>query len=358
MNPESDSGFIRFRCQCGQEIRAPVARAGAKGRCKACGRRVVVPSAHGPPGRPEESSEYRASPLHRRDLEGTYRQEDLVTYPDQPPLTEPDEKKSLFGELGEILRYPVSDKLAAQIFLTGAILFSPLVWKIMVPFRYLGCLGLLVNIFLFISIVSIRLMYFSYMLLIIEKSAEGDRRIPELPVFATWEEHFKDLFKVLGASAVAFSPFLVYAISANLELITGILEARARGEPPGAEAMGAVFGSLGALAILYAIAALYMPMVLMTLVVTDRFTKAVNPLFVLRSIFRIRKEYLSAMLIVFLFLRGSLTLVTIVKDLLAVDWFAAMVGNIVEPIIEFYALVVTMHVVGLLYYRNSDKLKW
>lgn len=368
MSAESDSKFITFSCDCGQRMRVPVERAGVKGRCKACGRKVVVPV----PERPLKDEEFvpppiqDASPLHRRDLEGTYSEEDLITYPRQPPIPkEPvvppearEEKKSLFEMLGEILRYPVSDRLATQIFLSGAFIFSPLIWLVMWPFRFLGCIGLLLRIPLFIIIICVRLMYFSYLLLIIEKSAEGDRRIPDLPVFQTWDQHIKDLVKVIAASAIAFSPFLVYAAAVNIGVIAEVMEAFARGEAPGAGVMDDASSSLGALALLYATASFYMPMVLMILVVTKRFSRAVNPFLIFRSIVRIGREYIVAVLIIFLFLRGSLTLLTILKDVLATDWFIALAGYVGEPIVEFYVLVVTMHVIGLLYYRNGDRLEW
>ena len=387
MNAESDSKFITFSCECGQEMRVRVKYAGAKGRCKICGRKLVVPE---PPQRAVEppfqaarsaeersSPDYYTSPFHRRDREGTYSEEDLITHPAEGSIPKKPaglprellaEKKSLFGMLGEILRYPVSDKLSTQIFLAGAILFSPLVWKILVPLRYIpqllpipfvaGGIAFVLAIIFIIVIISIRLMYFSYLLLIIEKSSEGSPKIPELPVFQTWQENLADLLKVLGASAIAFAPFLVYAFSTNVEVLARMLEAQARGEAPGADAVGDVFSNLGALGLLYATAAFYMPMVLMTLVVTGSFAKAVNPAHIIRSIFRIRREYLAAMFIILFFLRGSLTVFTVLKDILAFDWFSSMVGYIGEPIIEFYALVVTMHVIGLLYYRNGDKLEW
>ncbi len=163
---------------------------------------------------------------------------------------------------------------------------------------------------------------------------------------------------MVGASVIAFAPFLIYAFSTNMEMLARILEAQARGEAPGAEAAGDILSNLGALGLLYATAAFYMPMVLMTLVVTGSFAKAVNPAHIIRSIARIWREYLAAMFIILFLLRGSLTAFTIVKDILAIDWFTSMVGYIGEPIIEFYALVVTMHVIGLLYYRNGHKLDW
>jgi hypothetical protein len=141
-------------------------------------------------------------------------------------------------------------------------------------------------------------------------------------------------------------------------MIGRLWESAARGEPPEADLMSGASSTLGMLLLLYAIAAFYMPMVLMSLVVTKKFLRAVNPLFIVRSILRIGREYLVAMLIIFLFLRGALTLFTIVKDVLDADWFTSFAANVGEPIIEFYVLVVTMHVIGLLYYRNGDKLCW
>ena len=368
VNVESDGSSILFGCECGQKIKVPVGHAGAKGKCKACGRRLVVPT---PPevtrrGVPSIPPDHLISPQHRRDLEGVYSEDDLITYPEegvipkQPAVQEEllEGKESLYQSLEEILRYPFYNKLAAQIFLSGAILFSPLMWKLLGLSGSIPCFGIIFLVFGFIIIISIRLMYFSYLLLIIDKSAQGDRRIPELPLFQTWGENFQDLLKVLTASAIAFSPFLLYAASINIRVLLSMGEAISRNEPIGSTVMGEVSSSLGGLVMLYSIAAFYMPMVLMVLVVTKSFAKAVNPAFIFRSISAIWKEYLAAMIIIFLFLRLALTLFVILKDVLAATWFTIMATYIAEPIIEFYVLVVTMHVIGLLYYRNGKTLQW
>jgi hypothetical protein len=323
-----------------------------------------MPAPSAEPKAAAPASEY-LSPAAPRPLQEKFAEDDMMTYPDTPLVKAPvaprvdvlREKPSLLAMLGDILRYPISNKSAFHIFLTGAILFSPLVWKTMEPGRYLPCIGFIINAFIFITIVSVRLMYFSYLLLVIQKSAEGSQKIPELPVFQTWEQNLSDLLKVLGASVVAFSPFLIYAASSNIDLIANMWEASSRGESLGP---GSLVGAstLGTLVLLYATAAFYMPMVLMALVVTRNFVKAVNPVFILSSIFRVGREYLAAMIIIFLFLRGSLTLFTMLKDILDIDWFTSFAKNLGEPIIEFYVLVVSMHVIGLLYYRNAERLHW
>lgn len=368
MDIHSDGEFITFRCKCGQQMKVSVEHVGSKGRCRVCGHGVVVPFPPRPPG--QGAAGPPDSPYHRRDLEGSYTEADLITYPDRRPAMGPDvaldesleEKKSLLEMRKDILRYPVANKQATQIFLSGAIIFSPLIWKAVGLVGYLsyviGCLAILVQFFVMICVLGVWLMYFSYLLLIIEKSAEGNRRIPELPVFTSWAENFDDLLKVLAVSAIAFSPFLVYSASLNIEIFGQIMEARARGEVPGAEFFTVASTGLGVQILLYATASFYMPMVLLTLVVTKRFGKAVNPVFIFRSIASIWREYLAAMGIIFLFLRLTLTLFTVMKDLLAVDWFSSLLGYAAEPIITFYAVVVTMHIIGLLYYRNGKQLQW
>jgi hypothetical protein len=349
-------------------IQAPVERAGARGRCKLCGRELIVPPPQATRPPVASSKSYRASPGRRGSLDEKYSEEDLVTYPeygvihDEPPIPADDlivegKRVGLLSMYRDILKYPVSNKTATQIFLTGAILFSPVVWLVMAPFRYFPFFGPIIIGFIFLSIISIRLMYFSYLLLIIEKSSMGIRQIPELPLFQSWQDHVKDLLKVLGASVVAFSPFIVYAIATNIEIMARMWEAQARGEIAGDNVFGGVSTNLQAMTLLYAIAAFYMPMVLMSLVVTRSFLKAINPAFIIGSIFRMGREYLAAMLIIVLF-RAALTLFTMSMDVLAADWFAKLVRYLVEPILEFYVFVVTMHVIGLLYYRNGHKLKW
>ncbi len=364
MDFRSNGEFITFRCECGQRMKVPVARAGSRGRCRACGHRVVVPIPPNSPGpgtvEPPEFS------YHRRDLEGSFTEADLITYPDRRPAMAPgvavdeslEEKKTLLEMRKDILRYPVANKRAVQIFLTGAILFSPLIWRFVNLLGFIPIIGCLALILAIIIIPFLWLMYFSYLLLIIEKSAEGNMRIPELPVFTSWQDNFKDLLKVIAVSAIAFAPFLVYSASLNIEIFGRIMEARARGEVPGAEFFTITSAGLSVQMLLYAMTSFYMPMVLLTLVVTKRFGKAVNPVFIFRSIASIWREYLAAMGIIFLFLRLTLTLFTIMNDLLAVDWFSSVVANVAEPIATFYAVVVTMHIIGLLYYRNGNKLQW
>jgi len=369
VSDEADGRFIIFRCECGQKIKVPAEHTGAKGQCKSCGRRLVVPTPERPDRREEErpQPEYIVSPHHIRELEGDYSEDDLVTYPERPPIRKaPDVssrqrelEKSLIGELKDILRYPFKNKLAMQIFFSGAFFFSPLVWLVIVALNYVPCcLKYFVIGPYFIGVLGIRLMYFSYLLLIIQKSAEGSKQIPELPVFQSWQENLRDLLKVLGVSALAFSPFLVYACAVNFQVLMHVLEAYNRGATPGTDALSGTSYSLAALILVYAIAAFYMPMVLMALVVNKSFAKAVNPAFIFRSISRIAREYLMAMLIIFVFLRGALTLFTVLKDVFFADWFSMLSKYIFEPTIKFYVFVVTMHVIGLLYYRNGEKLKW
>jgi hypothetical protein len=358
-------------------MQVPVEHVGEKGFCRSCGHRVTVPK---PPSRPRRRSEieppdYYDSPYHRRDLEGSYSEADLITYPEErsdamppPEIEEPllderfDQKKSLFDMRKEILKYPVANKQAAQIFFSGAILFSPLIWKVVGLVGYLsyviGFLALFLQVFAVISVVFIWVMYFSYLRLIIEKSAEGQKQIPELPVFTSFGDNLRDLAEVVGVSVIAFSPFLIYSAAVNIQIYGQMMEAEARSEVPGNEFFGIISGGLEVQMLLYAVAAFYMPMVLLTLVVTKKFGKAVNPVFIFRSIASIWREYLVAMGIIFLLLRLVLTLFTILKDILAVDWFSSMLAYIAEPIVTFYAVVVTMHVIGLLYYRNGRKLQW
>jgi hypothetical protein len=333
----------------------------------------VVPTPETPADRQEQQQEsaYVVSPHHIRELEGNYSEEDLITYPNlapvrqkpTPPQQEQEAEKSLLGELREILKYPFVNTQAMQIFFSGAFFFSPIVWKIALlpmyfPLTRFCCVGYILVGFLLFVVISIRLMYFSYLLLIIEKSAEGGREIPELPLFQSWQENLQDLLKVLGVSAIAFSPFLVYALSVNIEVFMRMLEAYSRGESPGSDVLSGTSYNLGVLLLLYALIAFYLPMVFMVLVVTKSFAKAVNPVFIIRSIFKIGREYLMAMLIIFIVLRGSLTLFTILKDLFLVNWFSLLSRYVAEPVITFYVFVVSMHIIGRLYYRNGKKLEW
>jgi len=227
--------------------------------------------------------------------------------------------------------------------------------------KYLGTIpivGCFVWVLAIVLIPGAWVIYCSYLMLIIERSAEGKTSLPDLPVFASFGDQLQDVVKLLIASAIGFLPFLVYSAALNLEIYGKMIEARATGEVPGAEFFNIASSGIGMQMFLYLVASFYMPMVLLTLVVTKKLGKAVNPVFIFRSIASIWREYLVAMGIIFLFLRLTVTIFTIMKDLLAIDWFSSLVGYAAEPITTFYAVVVTMHVIGLLYYRNGRKLQW
>jgi hypothetical protein len=370
---EFDGNIVTFSCECGQQMKVPVQQVGAKGTCRACGRKLTVPS---PPPRPRRGArrgQYKEddAATYQRDLEGTYSEADLITYPGEqsadmpPPEIEEQlledrfaEEKSLFDLRKEILKYPVANQQAIQIFLSGAILLNPHMWKFVKFLSTIPVVGCFVLVLAIIVIPSSWVIYCSYLLLIIEKSAEGKKRIPDLPVFTSFGDQLQDFVKFIVASAVAFSPFLVYSAALNLEINAKLTEAAATGEVPGEELFSVASSGIGMQVFLYLIASFYMPMVLLTLVVTKRLSKAINPVFVFRSIASIWREYLVAMGIIYLLLRSIVTIFTILKDLLAVDWFSSLVGYFAEPIVTFYAIVVTMHVIGLLYYRNGRKLQW
>lgn len=369
---EFDGEFIRFDCECGQMIKVPAEQIGAVGSCRACGEEVIVPI---PPSRPTRSAAFEnpdqhTSPHHRRDLEGSYSEADLITYPDAEPLVEPlseplaepaamphdqdEPQEGLLEMRAEILMYPFVDKRAQQIFFTGVFIFSPMIWWLMIPARFIPLIGILIGIFMFLTIVSLRLMYFSYLLLVIEKSAEGNTRIPELPVFTSWKEDARNLLKVIGVSVIAFSPYLLYGTAVNMQIYMA--------GSSGAASVFSIFdvasAGLGVQMFLYATAAFYMPMVLMALVVTGSFARAVNPVFIFRSIWRVRREYLTAMALISVLLSGALALLAIIKGVLADAVFAYVAGHVLAPTVTFYAIIITMHVMGLLYYRNGRELKW
>jgi hypothetical protein len=72
VNESSEGRFITFACECGQKLKVPAEQAGAKGRCRACGRNLVVPASEqdGPPLDDElyaPSSDY-VSPVHTRNI--------------------------------------------------------------------------------------------------------------------------------------------------------------------------------------------------------------------------------------------------------------------------------------------------
>src|SRR5262249_21033531 len=49
--------MIRFRCECGRELQADAARAGARGACPACRRTMTVPSSETAVARPARADD-------------------------------------------------------------------------------------------------------------------------------------------------------------------------------------------------------------------------------------------------------------------------------------------------------------
>jgi len=180
---------------------------------------------------------------------------------------------------------------------------------------------------------------FTFLQSIIHATAAEDREMPELPGMSNvMEDIILPFFRLLGLFVVCFGPAIAL----------GFME---MGPVPVIAA--AIFGGL------------YFPMAFLSVVILDSVTAA-NPLVVVPSIFKVPLEYLVTLILLgFVYALGPLGNLIIgaafPKGLLShsmAEMFAYLGASAFWGFFNFYLLIVSVHILGLLYVSKKSKLAW
>lgn len=186
---------------------------------------------------------------------------------------------------------------------------------------------------------------FAFLQSILHTTATGDNEMPLMPgVTNMWEDVFLPVLQLLGMILTVFSPALLLLILA------------VRYEQP-------LFGIAAIPAMI--LGGIYFPMAFLAVVTLDTL-KAVNPLVIVPSIFRVPLEYFVT-LVLFAVIYGLRALGDFVLDLVfpeglltksMVQLFLMITVWAVWSVVGFYLITVNVRILGLLYVTKQDKLGW
>jgi len=176
---------------------------------------------------------------------------------------------------------------------------------------------------------------FAYMQRMIAHTAQGDDELPDFPdVTEWWADILYPFFLFLGCFLVSFAP----------AILAGIATA------------GSDYAALAVLTMV-ALGALYLPMALLAVAVSDNFI-ALSPHIVLPSIFRVFVPYLVT-LVFLAFLVGIGFALDTAEDLVPISQVLLKIGaTFMAAFVSLYLLSVKMRVLGLLFRSYRARLGW
>ena len=332
--------MIRFNCQhCGHKLRVPEAQAGRKGRCPACRGQVVVPQVSTPES--TSTDDVQLVPVDAAKLRGAVPSKQ----PDDRELAEKLEEaevreQQLLQSLGiesapqhtgerrwpwpiDIWLYPASGTGLTILALLIGFPFLPRLLRLIAGPQSLHFFGL--PIFLIGFMVGLYLAW--YMAECVYDSAKGGTRAPStLPIGLGMDELWSRVSYVLAVYIIYALPVIVYRMFMR-------------------EA-DAIFWTLAAWAILF------FPMGLLAMVMHDS-VSALNPLFLLASIFRTFVQYVG-LIILFLPLAGVFWLSGRTPE----DVEPSVLRDVVGLVMTSYVPFILAHLLGRFYWRNSERLDW
>jgi hypothetical protein len=237
------------------------------------------------------------------------------------------DEPGFYRQLPNAFAYPFN-KQGMFLLALGAVFFLiiALAAKFALFFR-LSIIGLLLQIIIFIFTYGY---LFAYMQRIVSSSAQGEDEVPEFPdVTEFWSDIIVPFLLFAGTFLVSFAPAIAVSVSMR---------------------ESGVFWY--AFAATLVVCALYFPMALLAVAVTDNFL-ALSPHVVFPSIARVFVPYLVACLV--------LGLIVITR--LGTGWLANLIPIPVLPsvlvgFISLYLLVVEMRILGLLFRSYRERLGW
>lgn len=231
--------------------------------------------------------------------------------------------RNYFKLVPHALVYPARGEGKLTLLLLAGLLWFGFTLASILP-GLLALLGLLLYFFLQGYLAA-------YLIKVVGTSAQGREELPDLPEVADIVmDVFYPLFLLLGAVLLCQFPALILYLG------------RGYGEWRISEDWVQVASWVGVL---------YMPMSVVTVSLFES-VSAMHPLLVLRWIARVPLQYAFACLVVF----GVL----IVTEYVAIDLggTAPILGSFLFSTVNLYGLLVSMRILGLLYYANEGKLAW
>jgi len=171
---------------------------------------------------------------------------------------------------------------------------------------------------------------------IVRASADGKVKMPLIDTSNLWEL-LRTSLRVLFISFVSLLPVL-----AALFFVVAGLISKAIAMPV----------ALAALALAFAVSAIYYPACLATIAVWDDMLSSLNPMYVYRVITIIGRDYFIAIAVFFVATFGaSLMALPIVGSI-------PLIGGIFKSAVSYWALFYASHILGYAVYRHARELGW
>jgi predicted Zn finger-like uncharacterized protein len=185
----------------------------------------------------------------------------------------------------------------------------------------------------------IGLIIYPYSLYILKASAQGKKQMPDWPDFTDiWEDILAPTFRLILGSIIVFVPLGIY-LYMKFAFIFALKDISSL-----------IIDPINLVFIIFAW--VYLPMVTIIVAVFNRLIPALNPITVFRLIGAIKKEYFIA-----LFLALAFGIVSGIIGALLGRIFP-LIGQYLGKGINWYFLIVEMHMLGLMVYQVEEKLGW
>ncbi len=233
--------------------------------------------------------------------------------------------KPFMEYLPGIFSYPLTGT-GKFILIIGALFFGILSWLahilVIVPI-YGWLFALFVGVF-------IGGMLSSYVMKIINRTANGDNEPPDWPeVSEPWADIVNPFFQVLGVIVICFFPSLFFFF---MFVKHG-------------------YGLVPIFWLLFLPGLLYLPMSLIAMSMFQTLT-SLNPFLILRSIIKIPLDYFIACIVLLLIVG-----LRIITDKIFVGTIPFL-GGLLAYLLFLYFLMLEARILGLIYYSNKNKLNW
>jgi hypothetical protein len=253
---------------------------------------------------------------------------------------QPKTEKGFFARLPDAFPYPVRGA-GALIVIAGIIIFALLKFgRLMIQLgslRSMAC-GVLLEMFAGGYL-------FTYLQGIIHSTVAEERELPDLPGLSNFAEDIvQPFFRLFGLFLCCFVPALAVAIWA------GITQ-----QPAGALAFLLALGFGG----------IYFPMAFLAMAILDSIGAA-NPLVVVPSILKAPTEYLMCLVPLACSSAVQSWGGLLIKALFPDGWMTHSMGTLLAMLVvlalmsflSFYLIILSVHLLGLLYLTKKAKLGW
>jgi hypothetical protein len=205
-----------------------------------------------------------------------------------------------------------------------------------VAYAFLSFLGFVLSIVPFAGLILVPVValmiatFICYLTKIIGETARGEDAPPDWPdITCLWEQLLRPLLLMVAAGAVSFGPIGLCNVARFHEVAI----------PP------VVDWSLLMLGLAY------FPMALLAVALYESIA-GLNPILVVRSIFRVGPSYFTALLIMaWIYFLGWLSMIYVLP-------YVPMFGGVLSGGVLMYMLMAEMRILGLIYRYHEDRIDW